>query len=47
MTVSRLVFNELCIDLTGRRVTCCQKVIVLSPLEFDLLGYLAWNSGRG
>ena len=40
-----LKFNDLIIDITARKIMISDKVIELSPKEYDLLIYLAENKG--
>ncbi|MCK5763973.1 MAG: response regulator transcription factor [Clostridiales bacterium] len=38
-------FNDLIIDITARRIMISDRIIELSPKEYDLLIYLAENKG--
>jgi two-component system, OmpR family, KDP operon response regulator KdpE len=38
--------GELVVDLPGRRVTCADREVHLTPIEFDLLRVLAQNRGK-
>lgn len=41
-----LVVHDLTIDFDARRVTVGDRVVGLTPIEFDLLAHLALNAGR-
>jgi DNA-binding response OmpR family regulator len=43
--VRNLVFGELAIDLISREVRLKEKTLALTPLEFQLLHFLALHSG--
>jgi len=43
---TRIQYDDLVIDLTGRRVFMAEATIDLTALEFDLLVYLASHPGR-
>lgn len=43
---SKLTFNNISIDPDSREISCCEKKIILTPKEFDLLLYLARSPGR-
>ena len=42
----RLVFPSLTIDISAREVLCDEKLVKLTPKEFELLAFLASNPGR-
>jgi DNA-binding response OmpR family regulator len=44
--VRNLVFGELAIDLMSREVRLKEKTLALTPLEFQLLHFLAIHSGK-
>ncbi|MEG3929669.1 MULTISPECIES: winged helix-turn-helix domain-containing protein [unclassified Microcoleus] len=44
--VRNLVFGELAIDLISREVRLKEKTLALTPLEFQLLHFLAIHSGK-
>ncbi len=43
---SRLEVGELVIDLARRRVSCAGAVVLLAPVEFELVRVLAQHQGR-
>ena len=44
--VRNLVFGELAIDLMSREMRLKEKTVALTPLEFQLLHFLAIHSGK-
>ena len=46
MSDSRVVLNQLVIDMAVRRVSYRDKLIPLTKLEFDLLAYLVQHKER-
>jgi DNA-binding response OmpR family regulator len=46
MSDSRVVLNQLVIDMAVRRVSYRDQIIPLTKLEFDLLAYLVQHKER-
>jgi len=46
VTNNTLEYNEICVDLLGRRVTVNDKVMVLTRKEYDMLLYFIANKGK-
>jgi two-component system, OmpR family, alkaline phosphatase synthesis response regulator PhoP len=44
--VHNLVFGEFAIDLMSRELRLKEKTVILTPLEFQLLHFLAIHSGQ-